>query len=63
MSDKLIKDEWRGGLSVCVSCYLWNCWHAADQPCDIYGCRCKGRGGNDRAGVRNPLPALPASAR
>jgi hypothetical protein len=28
------------GRTVCVSCSLWNCWHAAGRPCDITGCEC-----------------------
>jgi hypothetical protein len=37
MPGKLRQD---GNRMVCISCYLFNCWHGRRNECDIEGCEC-----------------------
>ena len=57
--DKLVPDEFRNGLMVCVSCYLLTCAHGA-EAFTLRGCGCPGHGGSDRSPIRRVPPVMHA---
>jgi hypothetical protein len=52
--ERLVRDP-ADGTWKCVSCYLWNCWHAAGEHCDVPRCGCeRGRRVIPEPGSREP---------